>query len=184
MDIRGRTNNAWVEARGKRVRLPGQGGMADVANLHQNFVLYLTRHSRERFVDAVKFSTAARGLMTDQERIKAGLKPGVVRLVSDLGVFALDPRDRIFRLVSIHPGVSLEQVRDNTGGDFVIADPLPATPSPDAQQLRLIRNRIDPFGIRRLEFVASRDRLDLIASILSAEAGLVNDTYNSIVKGV
>ncbi len=179
IDVRGRTNNAWVETGGKRVRLPGQGGMADVANLHQNFVLYLTRHTRERFVDAVNFSTAARGLLTDEERIAAGLKPGMVRLVSDLGVFELDPQQRIFRLTSIHPGVALETVRENTSGDFLIADPLPLTPVPDAEQVRLIRTRIDPFGIRRLEFVPGRDRLDLIAEILRAEAALLND-----IKGV
>jgi glutaconate CoA-transferase subunit A len=175
MDVRGRTNNAWVEAGGKRVRLPGQGGMADVANLHQHFVLYLTRHSRERFVDAVNFSTAARGLLSDEQRKAAGLRPGIVRLVSDLGVFELDARGTVFRLVSIHPGVTLEQVRDNTGGDFLVADPLPETRPPDAAQLRLIRSAIDPFGIRRLEFVPGRDRLDLIASILRAESGLVNE---------
>lgn len=175
MDVRGRTNNAWVETGGKRVRLPGQGGMADVANLHQNFVLYLTRHTRERFVEAVNFSTAARGLLTDEERLEAGLKPGIVRLVSDLGIFELDPRQRVFCLVSIHPGVSLDAVRENTGGDFLVADPLPVTPAPDAEQLRLIRRRIDPFGIRRLEFVPGRGRLDLIASILRAETDLVNE---------
>jgi hypothetical protein len=37
-----------------------------------------------------------------------------------------------------------------------------------------MREEIDPFGIRRLEFVASRDRLSLIESILDAESGLVH----------
>src|SRR5579884_4083255 len=176
MDVRGRTNNAWVDAGGgKRVRLPGQGGMADVANLHQHFVLYLARHSRDRFVDSVRFCTATRGLLRDDERLRAGLKPGVVRLISDLGMFEIDPANGVFRLISLHPGVTLEQVKDNTGGDFLVADPLPQTTPPAAEQLRLIRRRIDPFGIRRLEFVASRDRSDLIQSILDAEAALVNE---------
>ncbi|HZU24950.1 MAG TPA: CoA-transferase [Bryobacteraceae bacterium] len=175
MDVRGRTNNAWVDAGGKRVRLPGQGGMADVANLHQHFVLYLTRHSRDRFVESVQFCTAARGLLSDDERTRAGLKPGVVRLVSDLGVFEIDPDEGVFRLSSIHPGVELETVRERTDGDFLIADPLAITAAPTADELRLIRRHIDPFGIRRLEFVPGRDRLDLIQSILDAEAALVND---------
>ncbi len=175
LDVRGRTNNAWVETGRKRIRLPGQGGMADVANLHQHLVLYLTRHTRERFVDAVQFCTASRGLMSNTERIEAGLKPGKVRLVSDLGIFELDPVERIFRLLSLHPGVTLAAVKENTGGEFLIADPLPETEPPSAEELRLIRTRIDPFGIRRLEFVPGRDRLDLIESILTAEAGLVND---------
>ncbi len=173
VDVHGRTNNAWVKGGGKMVRLPGQGGMADVANLHQNFTLYLTRHSRERFVSWVDFCTAARGLLSDEERQRAGLKPGRVRLISDLGIFELDAHRKQFRLVSIHPGVSLETVRERTEGDFLVAEPLPVTIPPEPEQLRLIREEIDSFGIRRLEFVASRDRLELIESILQAEADLV-----------
>ena len=175
LDLRGRTNNAWVDTGRKRVRLPGQGGMADVANLHQHFILYLTRHSRERFVESVRFCTASRGIMTDAERIQAGLKPGKVRLISDLGVFQIDPAEGIFRLISVHPNVTLDMVKESTGGEFLVADPLPVTDPPTEAELRLIRTRIDPFGIRCLEFVPGRDRLDLIESILKAEAGLVND---------
>jgi glutaconate CoA-transferase, subunit A len=174
LDLRGRTNNAWVDTGRKRIRLPGQGGMADVANLHQHFILYLTRQSRERFVQSVQFCTAARGLMSDAERIQAGLKPGKVRLISDLGIFELDSADGVFRLVNIHPNVTLEMVKDNTGGEFLVVDPLPVTNPPEQEQLRLIRTHIDPFGIRRLEFVPGRERLDLIESILKVETGLVN----------
>lgn len=175
VDVRGRTNNAWIKGGGKTLRLPGQGGMADVANLHQNFLLYLTRHSRERFVAAVEFCTASRGRFTDAERREAGLRPGKVRLVSDLGVFELDAVERIFRLVSIHPGVTRESIRAQTGGDFLRAEPLTVTPSPTPDELRLIREEIDPFGIRRLEFVPGRERLSMIESILEAESSLVSE---------
>lgn len=181
VDVRGRTNNAWVEGRGKRVRLPGQGGMADVANLHQHFLLYLTRHSPERFVESVSFCTASRGLLKDDVRLAAGLQPGKVRLISDLGIFELDPDADIFLLVSIHPGVTLDVIRQRTGGRLLVADPLPVTELPTAAQLRLIRKEIDPFGIRRLEFVPGRERLELIQSILEAEAGLVKDIAGSCV---
>ena len=177
VDVRGRTNNAWIESKGKRIRLPGQGGMADVANLHKNFVLYLTRHSPERFVEAVSFCTASRGLLTDAARLQAGLQPGKVRLISSLGVFELDFASQRFRLVSIHPGITLEEVRRQTGGEFLIADPLPTTPAPTAEQLRLIRREIDPFGIRRLEFVPSKSRLAMIESILDAEEKLLEEVF-------
>lgn len=173
IDQRGRTNNAWIGKGEKRLRLPGQGGMADVANLHRNFTLYLTRHSRERFVEAVEFCTASRGLLTNEERRRAGLPPGVVRLISDLGIFEIDHRDRLFRLVSIHPGVTVEEVRDKTGGELLLKEHLALTKPPTAEQLRQMREEIDPFGIRRLEFVAGRDRLPMIESILDAEAGVV-----------
>ena len=175
LDRRGRTNNAWIESGDKRVRLPGQGGMADVANLHRNFTLYLARHTRERFVAAVDFCTASRGLLTDEERRRAGLPPGKVRLITELGIFEVDHTDRLFHLMSLHPGISVEQVRDRTGGELIVSKSLVVTEPPTPEQLRLMREEIDPFGIRRLEFVASRDRLSLIESILDAEAGLVHE---------
>lgn len=186
IDRHGRTNNAWIGNGKKRLRLPGQGGMADVANLHRDFTLYLTRHSRERFLDSVDFCTASRGLLTAEERRRAGLQPGKVRLISDLGMFELDEQQRIFRLMSVHPGVTLEEVRQKSGGDFLVAEALGVTEPPSPEQLRLMREEIDPFAIRRLEFVPGRERLPLIESILSAEAGLVRDLAQSgsaAVKG-
>jgi hypothetical protein len=77
--------------------------------------------------------------------------------------------------VSIHPGVALEVIRDKTGGDFLIDEPLPRTEPPSEDELRLIREEVDPFGIRRLEFVPSRDRMEVIQRILDSEAALVRD---------
>jgi hypothetical protein len=151
--------------------------MADVTNLHKNFTLYLTRHSPERFVESVQFCTASRGILRDDERRQAGLQPGTVRLISNLGIFELDHSHRKFRLVSIHPGVALEEIRRQTGGDFLIADPLPVTPAPTTEELRLIRREIDPFGIRQLEFVPSKSRLETIERILNAEKVLIEDIF-------
>jgi glutaconate CoA-transferase subunit A len=179
VDVHGRTNNAWIESKGRRLRLPGQGGMADVANLHKNFVLYLTRHTLERFVDAVSYCTASRGLLTDEARVQAGLQPGKVRLISNLGTFELDFASQRFRLVSIHPGITLDEVRQQTGGEFLVADPLPTTPTPTPEQLRLIRREIDPLGIRQLEFVRSKARLATIERILDAEEALLEEVFQS-----
>ena len=182
LDLQGRTNNAWIEGKGKRLRLPGQGGMADVANLHQNFLLYLTRHSPERFVEKVSFCTAARGLLTAEERLKAGLKPGKVRLISNLASFELNEAERRFQLISLHPGVTLEEVRRQTGGRFLEPNPVPVTQPPSKEELRLLRRVIDPFGIRRLEFVPSKERLGFIGKILEAEEKLVNEAFERSAK--
>jgi hypothetical protein len=125
-------------------------------------------------VEEVEFCTASRGLLTDDERRRAGLPPGNVRLITELGIFELNHTDRLFHLMSIHPGISVDQVRENTGGELVVPDSLVVTEPPTPEQLRQMRGEIDPFGIRRLEFVASRDRLSLIESILDAESGLVH----------
>ncbi|HUO36042.1 MAG TPA: CoA-transferase [Candidatus Acidoferrum sp.] len=179
LDVHGRTNNAWIESNGKRLRLPGQGGMADVANLHQHFVLYLTRHSPERFVESVQFCTASRGILGDAERIRNGLQPGKVRLISSLGIFELDHSERRFKLVNIHPEATLEEVRSQTAGQFLVANPLPRMAPPTPEELRLIRKEIDPFGIRRLEFVPSKDRLSMIESILDGEERMIGEIFRS-----
>lgn len=183
VDVHGRTNNAWIEGPTKRVRLPGQGGMADVANLHRNFVLYLTRHSPDRFAGAVGFCTAARGLAGDDERRRAGLQPGHVRLLTNLGIFELDQDAGRFRLVSIHPDVSVEQIREQTGGDLLVQDPLPVTPMPTAEYLLLIRQEIDPFGLRRLEFTSGQTRKEILNSILDAEESTIRLALKSIGRG-
>ena len=110
------TNNIEViSPSGRRVRLPGQGGMADVANMHRHFLLYLTRHSPLSLVERVDYVSAARGLLTAEERLAAGYQPGEVKLVTNLGVFALDPDSRELVLVSIHPGQTVAEVQEVTG---------------------------------------------------------------------
>jgi hypothetical protein len=103
----------------------------------------------------------------------------MVGLFSDLGIFDLDPLERRFRLVSIHPGIALDKIRAQTAGDFLIAEPLPQTEPPSENDLRLIREQVDPFGIRQLEFVPGRDRLAMIQRILNAEADAVRELQGS-----
>ncbi len=57
------------------------------------------------------------------------------------------------RLRSVHPGVTVEQVQEATGFDLLlVADDVAETPAPSAEQVRLIREEIDPDGMRKTEF--------------------------------
>src|SRR6266566_4925172 len=96
--------------------------MADVANMHQNFLLYITRHSPLTLVNEVEYVSAARGLLTDDERRAAGLRPGYVRVVTNLGIFELNKQTRLLELAAIHPGVELDNVRAQTGFEIILAD--------------------------------------------------------------
>lgn len=73
------------------------------------------------------------------------------RVVSDLGVFDFSGPGRSMRLVSVHPGVTVEQVRAATGFELAAADEVPYTREPTADELRLIREVIDPQGSRDRE---------------------------------
>jgi glutaconate CoA-transferase, subunit A len=155
------------------VRLPGQAGIADVTVLHRNLYIYAARHDRRRFVEKVDFRGGHRALLGESERAKRGLAPGRTLVVTRLCVLELSERTRRLELVSLHRGHTVEEVRNATGFAFEIADGMSETPEPTATELELIRTRIDPFGLRRLDFVPNRDRRPLIREIMSRELDLL-----------
>jgi glutaconate CoA-transferase subunit A len=175
VDRRARTNNIELTSpSGRRIRLPGQGGMADVADMHQDFILYLTRHSPLTLVESVARVSAARTLTDPAARRRAGLRPGVIRLITNLGVFGFaDDRGELV-LESLHPGVSLEELRESTGFEPAVAGDLGVTAEPPPEMLRVLREQIDPLGIRRLEFAAARERGELLAACIAAEQDLID----------
>ncbi|CAN5825747.1 hypothetical protein BH24CHL4_BH24CHL4_12540 [soil metagenome] len=176
IDKRCQTNNFEVTSpSGKMIRLPGQGGMADVANMHQHFMLYLTRHSTLTMVEQVEAVSAARALLTNEERRDAGLQPGVVRLITNLGVFALDESSRELELESLHPGVTVEEVQANTGFTLRLASDLQETTLPTQRELNILRREIDPLGMRFVEFVAGKERGPLLMSLIEAEEAAVRE---------
>jgi glutaconate CoA-transferase, subunit A len=183
VDRRARTNNIELTSpSGRRVRLPGQGGMADVADMHQNFILYLTRHSPLTLVESVPRVSAARSLADPAARLRAGLRPGATKLITNLGVFGYAPdRDELV-LESLHPGVSLAQLRESTGFEPAVAGDLTVTTEPVAETLRVLREQVDPLGIRRLEFASARERGELLAACIAAEQDLIDRALRPGVK--
>lgn len=170
IDKFGRANNIQLTTpSGKIVRLPGQGGMADVANLHQNFLMYIPRHSPLTFVEEVQIASAARGLITDDERQAVGLQAGYTRIVTNLCIFELNKETGLLEVVSIHPGISEDELVKSTGFEIIKAKDFHITAPPTPEELQLIRSEIDPLGIRRLEFIASSERTQLIDEILTYE---------------
>jgi glutaconate CoA-transferase subunit B len=67
-------------------------------------------------------------------------------VVTGLGVYRFDEGTGEMELVSTHPGVTADQVRANTGWDLRVAPDLSETPAPTADELRLIREELDPEG--------------------------------------
>ena len=76
------------------------------------------------------------------------------------------------RLVTLHRGVSLKRVQAKTGFELAIAPDLHETPSPTEEELRLLREEIDPLGVRRLETLAGAARRDHLRTILAQEGVL------------
>jgi glutaconate CoA-transferase subunit B len=118
-------------------RFPGSFGSAYLYFVIPRVILFREEHSRRVFVPKVDFISAP-----------GWSAPGVWRpggphaLVTSLCVFVFDRARHRFRLESLHPGASLEEVRDNTGFDFDTAGRVDATPPPEADRLALIRSVI------------------------------------------
>jgi glutaconate CoA-transferase subunit A len=184
IDRRGRANNIQVTTpSGRTVRLPGQGGMADVANLHRDFLLYLPRQSPLSLVDEVEIASAARGLVSAADREAAGLRPGGVGLVTDLGSFDLDEARGELVLSAVHPGVTVGDVAAASGFEPATAREVVETEPPGPAELELLRGEIDPLGLARLELVPSRERGPLLAELIAAEERLVEDAIAASPPG-
>lgn len=131
-----------------KVRLPGSGGGNDVASLCWSTII-LMRHERQRFVPKVDFVTSPGYLGGRGARERAGLPPGTgPRLViTDLGVFDFETPTRRMRLASLNPGASVDDVRRATGFDFPAARELARDEPPTAEELRCLREDVDPRGV-------------------------------------
>ena len=167
IDAYGRTNNLeLVKPSGGRLRLPGQGGMSDVANMHRHYVVYVPRHSRMALVDNVETVSSARGLITAEERRHAGYRPGDVFLITNLCLFRFHEAEGQLVVMETMPGVKRETIVAETGFKVIFAPDCREMAAPTAHELKVLREEIDPLGIRRLEFVGAKDRGALLDEIL------------------
>jgi len=130
-------------------RLPGSGGACEIAiNARQVFVIM--RQSARSFVEQIDFRTSAGNLggAAVAERIRheqgwIGRGPSVV--VTDLAIWHFDETGEM-RVDSLHPGVTLDDVRAATAWEPRVSDALGTTQAPTDEELRLIREELDPGG--------------------------------------
>ena len=132
-----------------RTRLPGSGGACEIA-IHARHVFVIMRQSARSFVERIDFRTSP-GNLGGAERAAAvrarggwaGNGPTVV--VTDLGVHRFGA-DGEMTLVALHPDVTVDEVRAATGWPLRIAPDLGRTAPPTAEELRLVREELDPDG--------------------------------------
>jgi glutaconate CoA-transferase subunit A/glutaconate CoA-transferase subunit B len=165
-DAQGNTNNVFVGAAHDRpqMRLPGAGGIPDVTTYNERLCLYVPRHSRAVFVDKLDFVS---GLGHSPLR-RAGAGPRYC--VTNLGEF--DYAHGRMRLARCFPGVSPAAIQARTGFALELAPAVGETELPTAEEVRLLREVIDPLGVRKLETLSGAARKELLRDILSREGAL------------
>ena len=144
--------------------LVGARGVPDNTTNGGRVYYMVTNHSTRSFVEKVDFIC---GVGYGPERQQGIIKYGAVKHVySNLGVFDFDEKTGRMRLKSAHTGVTKEQIVENTGFELIIPDPIPETPAPTEEELRLIREVVDPSGARRIDF-AKGEALQTIMNQIS-----------------
>jgi len=126
-----------------KVRLPGTGGANDIISLCRA-VIILTAHEKRRFSETVDFITSPGWLTGGDSRRASGLLfGGVSRVVTTLGLFGFEPESRRMRLEALHPGVSVDDVKANTGFEVLVSGQLTTTKAPTDEELGILR-MLDP----------------------------------------
>jgi glutaconate CoA-transferase subunit B len=120
-----------------KVRWSGSFGSAYLYFVVPRVILFRWEHTRRTLVEQVDFISAPG--RSPEGVYRTG---GPIALLTNLCLFHYDKVSGRFRLVSVHPGHSLEEVRDETGFDFDVPEQLPTTPIPDAHRLQLLRGEV------------------------------------------
>jgi len=149
-----------------KVKLPGSAGHYDFCSTYKKVIVYMPKHNKNTFVKKVDFIAGAGFLDGYESRERLGIKGGgPYKVISNLGVFGFDSYSKRMKILSLHPYVELQEVIDNT--DFeLLFNRVEKTIPPTEEELRLIREEIDKLGIRKLEFLSSRDRLKIIKDLI------------------
>ena len=159
--------NSTGEMNPRGLRLPGGAGAPVVYGLHRKGVGYFANHSKMTFVPKVNYITGTRYYFGDKEREEQGLRPGPMIVVTNLCVMQMVERGK-WKVLSLHNSVTAEDVINNTGFEIEVPSNCPTTKAPTAQELELIE-KIDPQGIRFLDFMSGKERAGKLPSIIQAE---------------
>lgn len=146
VDCFGNLNTHWVDDDGKRTRLPGSGGAADIAVMAQRCIIIMN-HERRRLVAKVNYVTSPGFGDGGDWRSRNGLPGGGPRrMISSMGVFSFDDASHEMVLSSCHPGVSVDEIKTETGWPLKVAADVHETAPPSAAELAALR-KYDPKGV-------------------------------------
>jgi glutaconate CoA-transferase, subunit B len=123
-----------------KVRLPGAGGAPEIAS-DAGEVWIILKQTKRSFVEKLDFLTSPGYLDGGRARERSGVRgKGPTAVITDLGIWNPDPVSRELTLTALHPGVTVEQVKETTGWPLKAAPKLEFTPVPTAEELAALRD--------------------------------------------
>lgn len=147
IDMYGNLNSTVIgDYNQPKVRFPGSGGANDFASFCWR-TMVITEHSRKRFVEKLDFLTSPGYLSGPGAREAAGLPAGSgpYKVITNLAVLGFDDDSKRMCVETLNPGVSFDQVQAENGFELLKCDHMPETEPPTAEELRILRQEVDPF---------------------------------------
>jgi glutaconate CoA-transferase subunit B len=131
-----------------KVRFPGSGGANDFASFCWKMMVITPQDSR-RFTEKCDFITTPGWLQGGDSRAKTGLPKGCgpYRIITNMAVMDFEETSKRMRIISINPGYSVKDVQDNCGFELLKADKIKDTTPPTGEELRILREEVDPLRI-------------------------------------
>jgi len=149
IDMYGNLNSTMIgdNYQEPKVRFPGSGGANDLASLCWKTIV-ITPMDDRRFVEQVDFITTPGYLTGKGAREAAGLPEGTgpYKVITNLCILGYDDDTCRMMIESLHPGVTVEKVKENCGFELLVADNLEETHPPTDEELRILREEVDPDG--------------------------------------
>lgn len=175
VDQYGNTNNICIgDWENPKIRLPGCAGIADFSGFYsRGSFLYTPRHDTRTFVPTEKLSfISGVGFPEGKPSICGGRGPQC--MITNLVYLIFDDKTKKMKISTIHPGVDIETVKTSTGFDLIIPKNVKDTKPPSAKELQLLREKVDPLNIRKLEVLAGDEREQLLNNIIQKELAKQN----------
>ncbi|UTY47297.1 CoA-transferase subunit beta [Sinorhizobium fredii] len=143
IDQYGNLNSSFIgDPAAPKTRLPGTGGGNDISSL-TNMIVAM-KHEKRRFVENVDFITSPGFIQGGESRRESGLPMGgMFRVITELAVFGFDEKTRRMKVLALNPGVTREEVQDNTGFTLDFEEQIDLTEPPTDNELQILR-LLDP----------------------------------------
>ncbi|MFX0082018.1 MAG: hypothetical protein ACFE94_09720 [Candidatus Hodarchaeota archaeon] len=157
-----------------KIRLPGDAGILDFSMFYaRGSFLYTPRHDTRTFVPSEKLDfISGVGFPDGKPSICGGSGPQCV--ITNLAYLDFDDDTKSMKLGIIHPGIDLKTVKESTGFELITPDKIKETTPPLRKEIEILREKVDPLNIRKIEVLSGNEREELLDNIIQKELAKQN----------
>ncbi len=144
VDKYGNLNSTLIKQENGIRHFTGSGGAADIASYSKN-LMAIMKHQKRKIVNTLDYLTSAGYLDGGNSRTETGLPAcKELTIITNKCVFTFEKESKQLMLETIHPGIELDDLKENTGCDFLVPDKIEVTDEPTDKELEILNTKVDP----------------------------------------